>query len=258
VADPLIFSLSLVAALSPAPPAALRPPGPLLPAQTSAFALPAAPSATPPAAPPPWRRLSVVTVGLLGLQIGTLSLMGYLPPDATGWGEGSFDQIIDNDLRGPKWDTDHWLWNYVAHPVAGSEYYLLARNREGTWWQSGLYALAMSTFWEYFTEAYYERPSRQDLLITPLAGTLLGELRWQGKKALRRGPPARWKTVLTVAIDPMDALLGGLLSRSGPRRAPHQPPQPGNWALLDTSPLSLRGMPLSSMTCPWVSVMRKV
>lgn len=219
MAAPLIFSLSLAASLSPSSPISLRPPGPLSASPVLALAAPppaepvgslAVSSAAPRTDVPATRRLSVVTLGLLGAQIGTLSLMGYLPPDATGWGEGSFDQIVDNDLRGPKWDTDHWLWNYVAHPIAGSEYYLLARNREGTWWQSTLYALAMSTFWEYFTEAYYERPSQQDLVVTPLAGALLGELRWQGKQALRRGSAATWKTVLLVAIDPLDALLGGL------------------------------------------------
>lgn len=37
-----------------------------------------------------------------------------------------------------------------------------------------------------------------------------------------------------------------------------QPPQVGNWALLATSSLSLRGTPLSSTTWPCVSVTRKV
>lgn len=218
MADPLVLSLSLATLLSSSPSFALTPPPPLADALAPLVTLPAPPLPTipPPDVAPstsslsPTRRLSVVTVGLLGVQVGTLSLMGYLPPDATGWGEGSFDQIIDNDLRGPKWDTDHWLWDYVAHPVAGAEYYLLARNRGGTWWQSALYAAGMSTFWEYFTEAYYERPSQQDLVVTPVAGAILGELRWQAKQALRRREPSPWRTVLTVAIDPLDALLGGL------------------------------------------------
>lgn len=158
------------------------------------------------------RNLPFMTVALLGAQVGTLGVLSQLPSDVTNWGEGSFDQILQNDLRGPKWDTDGWGWNYLAHPVVGSEYYLLARNRGANWWQSLSYSVAMSTFWELFTEAYYERPSRQDLLITPLAGSLLGELRYQARTSLRpTGTYAErtWKKVAIVALDPVEALTGG-------------------------------------------------
>jgi len=180
-------------------------------------------AAPPPPVPEPKseslsRSLPVITLGVIGVQVGTLALLAQLPPTTTNWGEGSFDQIVDNDLNGPKWDTDHWAWNYVAHPYVGSEYYLLARNRDGTWWQSLLYAAAMSTFWEMFTEAFYERPSQQDLVVTPVAGAILGELRYQAKLALRGPsgrPSATWKNVLIVVLDPVDALCGGApLSRS--------------------------------------------
>ncbi len=160
----------------------------------------------------PHRNLWVMTGGLIGAQVGTLYALSRLPSDATGWGEGSFADIAQNDLHGPKWDTDRAIFNYAAHPLVGSEYYLLARNRGAEWWQGFLYAAAMSTFWEFFTEAYFERPSKQDLMITPVAGALIGELRYFGKSALRgkSGRPDRtWKKVLLVALDPVDALTGG-------------------------------------------------
>ena len=221
--DPFVTPIALTASIALGP-VGYRPPAAAVPsfAPLAMVASPAA-AAPPPPVPEPKseslsRSLPVITLGVIGVQVGTLALLAQLPPTTTNWGEGSFDQIVDNDLNGPKWDTDHWAWNYVAHPYVGSEYYLLARNRDGTWWQSLLYAAAMSTFWEMFTEAFYERPSQQDLVVTPVAGAILGELRYQAKLALRGPsgrPSATWKNVLIVVLDPVDALCGGApLSRS--------------------------------------------
>ena len=159
------------------------------------------------------RNLPFVTGGVIGFQVASLFVISRLPADATGWGEGSFEDIPETNLKGPKWDNDPWLWNYVGHPLAGAEYYLLARNRNAEWWAALLYAAALSCFWEFFTEAYYERPSGQDLMVTPFGGALLGEARWQAKRALL-GPKGRsrkaWRTALAIVLDPIDALTGGL------------------------------------------------
>ena len=43
-------------------------------------------------------------------------------------------------------------------------------------WYSFWYSFALSTFfWEYGIEAFAEVPSIQDLIVTPVAGALLGE-----------------------------------------------------------------------------------
>lgn len=208
--DPL--TLTLVASLAGPPSMALTPPRlepSAMRAWTPMHVAPATGLEPEEEEDGPFSHLGAVTIGLLGMQAVTLYGLSYLPADATGWGEGSFSDIPRNDMRGPKWDTDAWGWNYVAHPIVGSEYYLLARNRALPWWGSLLYSVGMSTFWEFFTEAYYERPSGQDLLITPLAGSVLGELRWQAKQALREpagAPRHAWKTVLRVVLDPVDAI----------------------------------------------------
>ncbi len=64
-------------------------------------------------------------------------------------------------------------------------------------------AAASSTLWEYAFEGNGVRPSVQDLVYTPLAGMLLGELRYVGYRAAGKieGPVARH--VLQAVLDPL-------------------------------------------------------
>lgn len=164
---------------------------------------------------PVYRQLWFATLAMGTAQIGNIVLLSTLPPESTGWHTaGGFWRILDGFKKGPHVDSDPWYYNYLAHPVAGAEYYLLARNRDANWWQSLLYSAAMSTFWEFGPEAYFERPSVQDLIITPLAGAVLGEIRYQAKQALvdpaTKKPKGVGKTLLVILLDPVDALTGGL------------------------------------------------
>lgn len=160
----------------------------------------------------PWyRNLWIVSGALIGAQVATDLALSALPKETTGWEKGGFDVMLRSAKLGPHFDNDHWTFNYLAHPLAGSEYYLIARNRDANWWQSTLYSIAASTFWEYVTEGYYERPSIQDLIITPLSGAILGEARYQAKKSLldKDGRARGWRKVFVIVLDPMDALSGG-------------------------------------------------
>ena len=69
------------------------------------------------------------------------------------------------------------------HPWAGGIYYMSARGSGYNKWESFAYTAFMSTFlWEYGVEAFAEKPSWQDLFVTPILGSLLGEqfFRWKG------------------------------------------------------------------------------
>ncbi len=119
-------------------------------------------------------------------------------------------QFKDGFTKPPTWDDDDPVYNYVLHPLAGSEYYLAARNRGWTFWGSLAYSAALSTFYEYIPENMIQRPSATDLLTTPLAGCLLGEARYRLKEWIRRDPSAVpaarfWITLL----DPLDLSIGG-------------------------------------------------
>lgn len=112
-----------------------------------------APPSMPPAEPTRLHHeLWFVSVELLVVQTATLAIYANLPRDVTGWAPPKISNIAKFAAMGPHFDDDRWGFNYVGHPLAGSEYFLLARNRREAFWQAFLYSAAWSTFWEYVTE----------------------------------------------------------------------------------------------------------
>lgn len=102
-----------------------------------------------------------------------------------GWNDGvslkGFIQGFTHRPRGT--DTDRDFVNYALHPLSGSETHMMARNYGWDFAEALLFDAAASVSWEYVFENVYERPSRTDLLVTAPVGALLGELRYQMKKA---------------------------------------------------------------------------
>lgn len=132
---------------------------------------------------PDWRRLWVNTGVLTGAFVGTLLVLECLPEDATSWNRASLQDIplfqrwYDHVLKqGPEWDHDNPVFNYVLHPYAGAAYFMAARSCGFNFYRSLLYCACISTIgWEFGIEAFMERPSYQDLFITPLVGSAIGE-----------------------------------------------------------------------------------
>jgi hypothetical protein len=102
-----------------------------------------------------------------------------------GWDEGvSLKGFIQGFTHRPRTnDTDRDFVNYGLHPLSGSETHMIARNYGWDFAEALLFDAAASISWEYVFENVYERPSRTDLLVTAPVGALLGELRYQMKKA---------------------------------------------------------------------------
>ena len=144
-------------------------------------------------------------------MVATVGVLSFLPKDFTSWNKPNFFGLRRTFTTGPSFDYDNFFFNYIAHPIDGSEFYLIARNRKLNWWQSFAYAAAVSTFFEFFIESAYEGASWQDLWITPVSGAVIGELRWQAKKSLenpRTGKPTGTvNKILYVVVDPVDAIL---------------------------------------------------
>lgn len=116
---------------------------------------------------------------LFGAGFATMGFLYMMPSSFTNWeddGKSPFSKWWDNVSREPVWDSDDLFLNYVTHPYAGAIYYMGARSAGVNAFGSFLYSFALSTFfWEYGIEAFAERPSIQDLIVTPVAGALLGE-----------------------------------------------------------------------------------
>ena len=124
-------------------------------------------------------KLKQTTFLLFGTGIATMGILYLMPSSFTNWeddGEGPFEKWKNNVSEGPVWDKDDFFLNYVTHPYSGAIYYMGARSAGANSWYSFWYSFALSTFfWEYGIEAFAEVPSIQDLIVTPVAGALLGE-----------------------------------------------------------------------------------
>lgn len=170
---------------------------------------------------PNWRRMWLNTGVLAGAFIGTLVVLECLPEDATSWNRAeirsvpAFKRWRQNVLeKGPEWDHDKFYFNYLLHPYAGAAYYMGARSCGFNAWQSLLYCTCISTiFWEFGIEAFMERPSIQDLFITPLVGSLVGEGFYKLKRKIVNdgyrlaGSPVLGNIVVFL-IDPINEVIG--------------------------------------------------
>jgi hypothetical protein len=117
--------------------------------------------------------------------IGTIGVIALMPENVSNWTEEDKTFVdaqellakhADNIAQGPVWDNDDWAVNYIGHSVAGSYFYVWGRQSGLSWQESAVLTTLMSTFfWEYGWEAFAEVPSTQDLIVTPLLGSLLGE-----------------------------------------------------------------------------------
>lgn len=141
---------------------------------------------------PDWHRMWINTAVLTGAFIGTLAVLECLPEDATTWNRAALQKVplfkrwwSHVYVKGPEWDHDNPIFNYVLHPYAGAVYYMSARSCGFNAWQSLLYCSLISNVgWEFGIEAFMERPSYQDLVITPVVGSLIGEGFYRVKRSL--------------------------------------------------------------------------
>jgi len=81
-----------------------------------------------------------------------------------------------DNVQSAAWDHDPAWVNYLGHPYFGATYYIRARERGlgefGSFW----YSAFLSALYEYGIEAFFEPPSYQDLIVTPVGGLLVGSL----------------------------------------------------------------------------------
>lgn len=169
---------------------------------------------------PNYHRLAANTAVLIGGGLATLAILDMLPENATNWNKKEevavpmTERYYNNVMNGPHWDGDSPIFNYILHPYAGAAYYMSARSQGFNMWYSALYGFAVSTiFWEYGVEAFMEVPSWQDLIVTPLAGWLVGEAFYVAKRYIVEHDYRLlgWKPLGYVAAflcDPVNEFLG--------------------------------------------------
>ena len=170
---------------------------------------------------PDWKRLWINTGVLAGAYLGTLAVLECLPEGATNWNRadimyaGPFRRWYDNVIKaGPEWDGDNAIFNYVLHPYAGAVYFMAARSNGFNFYRSLLYSALVSTVgWEFGIEGCMERPSIQDIFVTPLVGSVLGECFYKLKRHIVSngyrlfGSPVLGNIVAFI-VDPVNEVVG--------------------------------------------------
>ncbi len=144
-----------------------------------------------------------------------------MPRSFTKWDESPLDDAWGNLkeawTQGPVWDQDIFFHNYIGHPYAGSLYYNMVRSQGATRRQSFYFALFQSTLWECVFEAVAERPSIQDLILTPVGGALVGELFHSlTLKILRDGRANFFEKILVTLMNPSYVINNGYRSPESP------------------------------------------
>jgi len=148
-------------------------------------------------------------------QVTIVGLLYISPQSFSGWSdeqkdEFSFDKY-KNNVRHAVWDSDQWDINYIMHPYWGSAYYVRARERgydeNAAFW----YSAALSASFEFGFEAFFEEPSLQDIIVTPVAGAFLGMYFMKLRKEIRArhasGEEESWGDAWIMALtDPLGAM----------------------------------------------------
>jgi hypothetical protein len=168
-----------------------------------------------------YRRLGYNTSIYIGAAVIGFGVLWSMPESVTNWDKeqmkekGILWKWKENVKAGPVWDTDNWVLNYITHPYCGGLYYMTARSSGFNIFESFTYSAIMSTFfWEYGIEAFAEIPSKQDLIITPVLGSVVGEAFFYAKKSIVKHDKKVLKSrVLGITtlflIDPFNTILDG-------------------------------------------------
>lgn len=174
--------------------------------------------------PPPyhdWRRLGYDSSMYVGATIIAFGVLWVMPESVTNWDKEAMKEkgILwkwkENVKAGPVMDKDNWVLNWITHPYCGGVYYMTARSSGFTVLESFGYSTIMSTFfWEYGIEAFAEIPSIQDLIITPVVGSVMGEGFFYAKKSIlkhdKKVLQSRALGITTLfLIDPFNTILDG-------------------------------------------------
>lgn len=168
-----------------------------------------------------YRKLGYNTAIVFGTTIVAYGVLWSLPESFTKWDKeemrknGIGTKWKENVKAGPVIDEDNFFLNYVMHPYFGGIYYMTARSNGFNIFESFTYSAIMSTFfWEYGVESFAEVPSVQDLIVTPVLGSVVGEGFFYAKKTILKNNSkilnSRFlgKTSLFL-IDPLNTILDG-------------------------------------------------
>ncbi len=163
---------------------------------------------------PDWDGIYRDTAYFLGYQFIVIGVLYVAPESISGWTdemkeEYTFSKWVDNVTNPVVRDGDVWWVNYILHPYWGGTYYIRGQERGLDKTDSFLYSTVLSTLYEYGAEALFEPVSIEDLIITPIVGSLVGEYLFAPLRKYVRSKPGElgWgdKAIL-IATDPLGVI----------------------------------------------------
>jgi hypothetical protein len=150
--------------------------------------------------------MSLIGIGVYAL--GPSSFTGASKEGEDVWGEAR-DHFKEAWTKPPVFDSDRAVVNYLGHPYFGAQFYLSQRN----YGESPLYSFLFSTFtstcFEYFIESWSERPSITDLIVTPIVGSILGEVVYQATQHMRKDGFTTGEKIILTVINPLYVIQNG-------------------------------------------------
>ena len=167
-----------------------------------------------------WKKIGRAELFIGGAELFGITVLMLSPKEVTGWSpdwtQDAWRNVKRSISTAPVWDDDDWQLNYIGHPVAGSYYYNSLRSQNASIFHSFIFATAQSCIWEYFIEATAEKPSTQDLIVTPIVGAILGESTHRLTMNMRRNGFNFFEKVFVIIFNPMFVLNNGFGPRFNP------------------------------------------
>jgi hypothetical protein len=159
----------------------------------------------------------------LGYDLIIFSSMLIVPDNITMWTRSDkfklsviLSQYQSSFTSPPVLDKDHWYVNYIGHPYQGAFYYNSMRSQGSSVLESSLFCLGQSVLWEYVWEGGMEQPSIQDLIVTPVIGSLVGELSHIATVKMSKNGYMWYEKVLICIINPTYAFNNGFKLKRKP------------------------------------------
>lgn len=164
--------------------------------------------------PPDWNGVWRDTGILLGSQIVAAGVIYVLPESVSGWSKEQKKDTLkkySKNVGHPVFDKDKFYVNYLLHPYWGATYYIRARERGLDKTPSFVYSVLISAMYEFGIECFFEKPSIQDLVLTPVAGSLIGAFFFEPwRESIKRKQQLRWyDDAVLIATDPVGVLSSG-------------------------------------------------
>lgn len=156
-----------------------------------------------------------LTHNTINILVSSTALVGFLwslPEDFPNFNtiDPSWQTFREAYTKPPLWnDGDWWVWNYIAHPAVGMQQYLMERNWGSSQRRAFLFSAVSSLAWEYGFEAWMERPSVQDMLLTAPVGWVLGEASYRLTQELRRNGFSTPERLVVMLTNPLYVLQHG-------------------------------------------------